>query len=49
MNLIKAQIVEALAKNIFTKTEPPQTVETRFELIRQSLQKGQTDFYGRYP
>jgi nucleoid DNA-binding protein len=49
MTLTKAQIVEALAKNIFTKTQPPQTVETLFELIKQSLQKGETDFHGRYP
>lgn len=49
MNLTKAQIVKTLAKNVFTKTHPPKTVETLFELIKQSLQKGDMDFYGRYP
>ena len=49
MTLTKAQIAETLAKNVFTKTQPPKTVETLFELMRQSLQKGETDFCGKYP
>jgi hypothetical protein len=49
MNLTKAQIAETLDKNVFTETQPRKTFETSFELIKQSLQKGETDFYGRYP
>lgn len=49
MTLTKVQIVEALAENIITKAQPPQTVETLFELIEKSLQKGEADFCGRYP
>ena len=42
MTLTKAQIVEALfAKNIFTKTESAQVIDTLFELIKQSLQNGE--------
>ncbi len=42
MTLTKAHIVEALfAKNIFTKTESAQIIETLFELIKQSLQNGE--------
>jgi nucleoid DNA-binding protein len=42
MTLTKAQIVEALfAKNIFTKTESAQIIDTLFELIKQSLQNGE--------
>jgi integration host factor subunit alpha len=42
MTLTKAQIVEALfAKNIFTKTQSAQVIDTLFELIRQSLQDGE--------
>ena len=42
MTLTKAQIVEALfAKNIFTKKESAQVIDTLFELIKQSLQNGQ--------
>ncbi len=42
MTLTKAHIVEALfAKNIFTKTESAQVIETLFELMKQSLQNGQ--------
>ena len=42
MTLTKAQIVEALfAKNIFTKTESAQIIETLFELIKESLQNGE--------
>jgi integration host factor subunit alpha len=39
MTLTKAHLVEALfAKNIFTKTESAQIIDTLFELIKQSLQ-----------
>ena len=42
MTLTKAQIVEALfAKNIFTKKESAQVIDTLFELIKQSLQNGE--------
>ncbi|MGA2403425.1 MAG: integration host factor subunit alpha [Syntrophobacteraceae bacterium] len=42
MTLTKAHIVEALfAKNIFTKTESARIIDTLFELIKQSLQKGE--------
>ncbi len=42
MTLTKAKIVEALfAKNIFTKTESAQIIDTLFELMKQSLQKGE--------
>lgn len=42
MTLTKAQIVEALfARNIFTKTESAQIIETLFELIKQSLESGE--------
>ena len=42
MSLTKAQIVEALfAKNIFTKRESAQIIETLFELIKQSLENGE--------
>ena len=42
MTLTKVQIVEALfAKNIFTKTESAQIIETLFELIKQSLEHGE--------
>ncbi len=45
MTLTKAQIVEALfAKNIFTKTESAQIIDTLFELIKQSLQNGEDIF-----
>ena len=41
MTLTKAQIVENLfAKNLFTKGESAQIIETLFELIKQSLEKG---------
>jgi integration host factor subunit alpha len=41
MTLTKAQIVENLfAKNLFTKGESAQIIETLFELIKQSLQDG---------
>ena len=39
--LTKAQIVENLfAKNLFTKGESAQIVETLFELLKQSLENG---------
>ena len=42
MTVTKAHIVEALfAKNIFTKTESAQIIDTHFELIKQSLQNGE--------
>ncbi len=42
MTLTKANIVEALfAKNIFTKTESAQIIDTLFELIKQSLENGE--------
>ncbi|MGO9091477.1 MAG: integration host factor subunit alpha [bacterium] len=51
MTLSKAQIVEGLfAKNIFTKTESAQIINTLFELIKQSLQNGEdvlTSGFGR--
>jgi integration host factor subunit alpha len=41
MTLTKAQIVERLfAKNLFTKGESAQIIETLFELIKQSLERG---------
>ena len=40
MTLTKAQIVENLfAKNLFTKGESAQIIETLFELIKQSLEQ----------
>jgi integration host factor subunit alpha len=42
MTLTKAQIVEALfARNIFTKTQSARIIDTLFELIKESLQKGE--------
>ena len=39
--LTKAHIVEnLLAKNLFTKTESAQIIESLFELLRQSLEQG---------
>ncbi len=41
MTVTKAHIVENLfAKNLFTKGESAQIIETLFELIKQSLQDG---------
>jgi integration host factor subunit alpha len=41
MTLTKAHIVENLfAKNLFTKGESAQIIETLFELIKQSLEQG---------
>ena len=42
MTITKAHIVEALfAKNIFTKPESAQIIDTLFELIKQSQQNGE--------
>ena len=42
MTVTKAHIVENLfAKNLFTKGESAQIIETLFELIKQSLQDGE--------
>jgi len=42
MTLTKAHIVEALfAKNIFTKNQSAQVIDTLFELIKQFLQNGE--------
>ena len=42
MTLTKAQIVENLfAKNLFNKDESAQIIETLFELITQSLERGE--------
>jgi integration host factor subunit alpha len=42
MTVTKAHIVENLfAKNIFTKTESAQIIETLFELVKDSLEKGE--------
>jgi hypothetical protein len=42
MTLTKAHLAKALfAKNIFTKTQSAQVIDTLFELIKQSLQNGE--------
>lgn len=42
MTLTKAHIVENLfAKNIFTKTESAQIIETLFEIVKQTLETGE--------
>jgi integration host factor subunit alpha len=42
MTLTKAHIVEKLfAKNLFTKGESAQIIETLFELMKQSLEQGE--------
>ena len=42
MTLTKAQIVVALfAKNLFTKKESAKSIDTLFELIKQSLEDGE--------
>jgi integration host factor subunit alpha len=39
--LTKAQLVESVfAKNLFTRTESTQIIETLFELMKQSLEEG---------
>lgn len=44
MSLTKAQIVEAFfAKNIFTRTESAQIIDTLFELIEESLQNDEDE------
>jgi integration host factor subunit alpha len=41
MTVTKAHIVENLfGKNIFTKTESAQIIETLFEIVKDSLEKG---------
>lgn len=41
MTVTKAHIVENLfAKNIFTKTESAQIIETLFEIVKDSLEQG---------
>jgi len=41
MTLTNAHLVEALfARNIFTKSESAQIIDTFFQLIKQSLQNG---------
>jgi len=42
MTVTKAHIVENLfAKNIFTKTESAQIIETLFEIVKDSLEKSE--------
>ena len=42
MTLTKAHLTEVLfAKNIFTKAQSAQVIDTLFELIKQSLQNGE--------
>lgn len=42
MTVTKAQIVENLfAKNIFTKTESAQIIETLFEILKSTLEEGE--------
>jgi len=42
MTITKAHLIKALfAKNIFTKPESAQIIDTLFELIKQSLQNGE--------
>src|SRR5208283_5079257 len=42
MTLTKAHIVENLfARNIFTKTESAQIIETLFEIVKNTLEKGE--------
>ena len=42
MTITKAHLIKALfAKNIFTKPESAQIIDTLFELIKQSLQTGE--------
>jgi integration host factor subunit alpha len=42
MTLTKAQIVDALfAKNVFTKTESAQIIDTLLKLIKKSLEDGE--------
>ncbi|MFZ0946344.1 MAG: integration host factor subunit alpha [Syntrophobacteraceae bacterium] len=49
MTLTKAHIEEALfAKNIFTKTQSAQIIDTLFELTKQSLQNGEAVLISRF-
>jgi integration host factor subunit alpha len=49
MTLTKAHLVEELfAKNIFTKTQSAQIIDTLFELIKQSLQNGEDVLISRF-
>ncbi len=49
MTLTKAHLVSALfAKNIFTKTESAQIIDTLFELIKQSLENGEDVLIARF-
>jgi len=42
MTVTKAHIVENLfAKNIFTKTESAQIIETLFEIVKSTLERGE--------
>ena len=42
MTVTKAHIVENLfAKNIFTKTESAQLIETLFEIVKSTLERGE--------
>ena len=42
MTLTKAHLVEAFfTKNLLTKTQSAQIIDTLFELIKQSLQNGE--------
>jgi integration host factor subunit alpha len=42
MTVTKAHIVESLfAKNIFTKTESAQIIETLFEIVKSTLEQGE--------
>jgi integration host factor subunit alpha len=42
MTVTKAHIVENLfAKNIFTKTESAQIIETLFEIVKSTLEQGE--------
>jgi len=49
MTLTKAHIVENLfAKNLFTKGESARIIETLFELIKQSLERGDDVLISRF-
>ena len=49
MTITKAQIVENLfAKNVFTKGESAQIIETLFELMKQSLEQGDDVLIGGF-
>jgi len=49
MTLTKAQIVEELfSKNIFSKTQPAQVIDTLFKLMKQALQNGEDILISRF-